>query len=162
MIDTKQVQNRRKLRFESFDELLAEVSSLAAAEREGKIRRLGNWELGSAVGHLAFWASAPFDGYPQMQRPPWFIRLAAPLMRKSVLNRGMPAGIRIRGVEDGTFGVSPMPTEEAAAWLRQSLERLERQAPTGKNPFFGRMTHDDWKKLNLRHGELHLGFFQRA
>ena len=35
--------------------------------------------------------------------------------------------------------------------------RLRRSAPKDPNPLFGRLTHEQWVQLNLRHAELHLG-----
>jgi hypothetical protein len=38
------------------------------------------------------------------------------------------------------------------------LERLRREPPTGPHVIFGRLPHEDWIKLQLRHAELHLSF----
>jgi Protein of unknown function (DUF1569) len=159
MINTKKVRDRRKLRLESLDEAVRDAEALAEAERGGTLRVTGNWTLGQTIGHLAFWASAPFDGYPTMRRPPWLLRLLSPLLKPVFLNKGLPAGVRISGVPAGTFGVDVMPTDEALGRLRAAFARLASQAPAGPNPFFGPMTHDEWIKLNLRHAELHLSFF---
>ena len=43
MIDTSKVQDRRKLRFHSIDDLLADVDRIVAAEKAGTLRRTGNW-----------------------------------------------------------------------------------------------------------------------
>jgi hypothetical protein len=55
-VDTAKVANRRSLRFESIDHVLAEVDRLAESRRAGRLKRLGNWTLGQALGHLATWA----------------------------------------------------------------------------------------------------------
>lgn len=159
MIATQKVKTRRKLRFESFDEVVRDAEALAAADQAGTLRAQGNWSLGQALGHLAFWARAPLDGYPDMPEPPWLLRLITPLLKGRFLNKGLPAGGRIPTVPNGTFGTDPMPTEQGLAELREALTRLKSQAPTRANPFFGHMTHEDWRKLNLRHAELHLSFF---
>ena len=36
--------------------------------------------------------------------------------------------------------------------------RLDARPPDAPNPIFGRLTHDEWKAINLRHAELHMGF----
>lgn len=159
MIDTKQIKDRRTLRFENFDEVLRDAEKLAEAERRGTLRTTGNWSLGQALGHLAFWANAPFDGYPDMPRMPWLMRMLLPLFKNRFLNKGMPAGVQIRGVPAGTFGVEPMATDQALPALRSALERMDREQPTAPNPIFDHMTHAEWIKLNLRHAELHLSFF---
>lgn len=159
MIDTRRVKDRRTLRFENFDQVIADAQSLAEAERGGTLRATGNWSLGQAIGHLAFWANAPFDGYPDMPKMPWLMRKLLPLFKNRFLNKGMPVGVRIRGVPAGTFGTEPMETDQALAALRSALGRMASQQPTALNPIFDHMTHDEWIKLNLRHAELHLSFF---
>jgi hypothetical protein len=159
MIDTRHVQDRRSLRFESFDEVMADAQALAEAERRGTLRATGNWSLGQALGHLAFWANAPFDGYPDMPPMPWLMRRLLPLFKNRFFNKGMPVGVRIRGVPAGTFGTDPMETDQSLPAYRAALDRMAKQQPTTPNPIFDHMTHDEWIKLNLRHAELHLGFF---
>jgi hypothetical protein len=160
MINTKKVRDRRKLRFESVNDALRNASALAAADARGSLRALGNWTPGQTLGHLAFWASAPFDGYPDMPRPPIFVRALLPLLKKRFLNNGMPAGVYLSGVPGGTFGIDVMPIDEGLAKMQFAFERLGKQAPTIPNKMFGRMSHDDWIRLNLRHAELHLSFFR--
>lgn len=158
MVDTRKA-SRRPLHFDSLDAALREAESLADAERNGTLRSTGNWALGQAIGHLAFWANTPFDGYPEMRQPPWLLRAALKLFKKRFLQSGLPTGARIPGVPAGTFGVDPMPTDEAIAKLRAAFGRLDAKAPTVQNPIFGQMSHEDWKNLNLRHAELHMSFF---
>ena len=159
MINTRKVIGRRKLRFENFADALREAEALAAAEQSGTLRSLGNWTLGQAIGHIAFWADAPFDGYPDMPPLPWLLRVVVTLFKKPILNRGIPSGGKIPSVPGGTFGIDVLPTDEAIARLRRAFDRLAVKQPTQPNPVFGVMSHADWIKMNLRHAELHLGFF---
>ncbi len=160
MIATRRVKSRRQLRFESFDEVIREAERLAEAEQAGKLRSLGNWKLGQAIGHLASWARYPLDGYPPMPKLPWLLRVITPLLRGRFLNKGLPAGARIPGVPEGTFATEPMETDQALVALRKALPRLQSQMPTVPNPILGPLTHEEWVILNLRHAELHLSFFQ--
>jgi hypothetical protein len=162
MINTKQVHDRRKLRFESVDEAIADAELLAEAERQGRLERHGNWTLGQTLGHLAYWANVPYDGYPPMPRTPWLLRLMRPLLRPYILNKGLPAGVRIRGAAEGTYGTEELETERGLATLRKSFARLAAEAPTLESPAFGRMSHEEWRKFHLRHAELHLSFFSRS
>ncbi len=159
MIDTRKVADRRKVRFETVADALRDAETLAAVDRAGTLRALGNWTLGQALGHVAFFASAPFDGYPDMPRMPWLLRKFVPLFKGWFLKKGLPVGTRIPGTKDGTFGTEILPTDRALAEYGRAFERLGAQCPTTLNPLFGRMSHEEWIKFNLRHAELHQSFF---
>ena len=141
------------------DDTLAEAMRLAAAEREGNLLTVGNWTLGQALGHVATWANFALDGYPASVRPPLPIRLVFRLFRNRVITKGMPAGVKIRGVPGGTLGIEPLPTDVGLSHFEDAMERLRHTAPAEPNPLFGRLTHEQWIQLNLRHAELHLSFF---
>ncbi len=158
-IDTRKVNDRRQLRFESAAELDRDIASLLEAERNGALRRTGNWELGQALGHIAAWASYPYEGYLPEMRPPWFVRMIGRLMKKRMLSGDMPAGFRIPKVEGGTWAIERMSSDEGAERCRVAFERLERETPAIPNPIFGPLTHDEWKRMNLGHAALHLSFF---
>jgi len=53
-VDTGKIVGRRPLRFETIDQMMAEVDRLVEAERAGRIKRLGNWT--QILGHLSAWA----------------------------------------------------------------------------------------------------------
>jgi hypothetical protein len=159
MINTKKVKDRRKLRFETFAEVVRDAEMLADAERNGTLRATGNWTLGQAIGHIATWARFPLDGYPLLPRPPFFVRMMIPFMASSFLSKGLPAGVHLPKVEGGTYGTEPLDADHAIRELRRALGRLGQQAPTIPNPILGELTHEEWIMLNLRHAELHLSFF---
>lgn len=156
IIDTAQVQDRRRLQFKTVDELRTEIDRIVAAERAGTLRRTGNWTAGRAFGHLAAWINFAYEGYPM--RLPWFIRPFVRRKLKQYLEGQMDAGVRIPRVAGGTFGTEALPTEEGAARLRVALDRMEREPARYDSPAFGKMPKEQRIKLNLRHAELHLGF----
>ena len=149
--------HRRKLRFDTIEDALAEAERLVAAEREGRLARAGNWSLGRTLGHLATWANFAFDGYPPEVSAPLPVRLILRAMRGRVLNQGMMAGVKIGRLPEGTVGVEEMPAEAGLERFRAALRRLKDSSPTADNPVFGKLTHAQWVQLNLRHAELHLG-----
>ena len=159
MINSRKVTDRRRVRFETLDAAVRDAEALAEAQRRGTLRATGNWTLGQAIGHLAFWARAPFEGYPGMPGAPWLLKVVVRPFKGYFLNKGLPAGGRIPSAPEGTFGVERMATEEALAELRTAFGRLEQESPTVPNVVFGKLTHDEWIKLNQRHAELHLSFF---
>lgn len=148
---------RRKLRFNTIDDLLAEMDRLIEAESGGKLQSTGNWTLGQIFGHLAAWIDYGYDGYPMTV--PWFIRLILKFKVKGYLKNGMPAGVKIPKTPGGTYATAALSTDEGALRLRKSLDRLKRgEVAKFDSPAFGPMSHDDRILLNLRHAELHLGF----
>jgi hypothetical protein len=155
-MDTGQGSSRRKLKFESIDQVLAEVDRLVEAERAGRLKRLGNWTLGQTLGHLAAWAE--FAHSPAPLKVPFFIKWALRLRKRKFFYEPMRAGVRIPGVEDGTLGTEPISLDEALPRLRRALVRVKSEPPTHPSPALGRLTHDESIAINLRHAELHLGF----
>jgi len=156
-VDTAKSTDRRKVRYHSIDELLAEIDRIVAADKAGKLRCSGNWTAGQTLGHLAAWIDFGWDGYPM--QVPWFIRL---IVRRKVghyVRDGLPAGVRIPRAPDGTYGTDVLPTDEGAARLRKALQRLKNGEPARyDSPAFGRVSEEDRIALALRHAELHLGF----
>jgi hypothetical protein len=155
-VDTGKVAGRRMLRFESVGEVMAEVDRLVAAERAGRLRRLGNWTLGQTLGHLAAWAGYSYTGTPL--RVPFYIRWFLRLKRRKVLYGRMRAGVKIPGVPGGTLATEAVPLEEARGRMRRAMERLASEPPTAPSPILGPLRHEEWVAFHLRHAELHLGF----
>ena len=156
MINTQQV-NRRQLRFESIDEVLADVEKIVAAAHAGSLQQTGNWTPGQIMAHLAAWIEYGYDGYPI--KTPWFIRMILRLTLPGLLKNGMKPGIKIPGVSRGTVGQDGQPLDQAAQRLQKAFLRLKNgEQCTYDSPGFGAMSHEDRIRLNLRHAELHLSF----
>jgi hypothetical protein len=155
-VDTAKV-DRRTLRFESIDEALAESDRLAAAERAGRLKPLGNWTLGQALGHLAAWADYAYTGAPL--KVPFFVRWFVRLQKRKFLYGPMQAGVRIPRVEGGTLAIERLSLDDGLERFRRAMQRLKTEAPTKPSSVFGRLSHDESIALNLRHAELHLSFF---
>jgi hypothetical protein len=162
MIDTSAVAGYRTLKFNSPDEVLADVDRLVAAEKAGTLRSTGKWTLGQNLGHLAAWMDFPFDGYPKSLKAPWLVRAVLKLRKKKYLYGRLPRGVRIPGQKDGTVGTEVLTTDEGAARYRRSWERLRKSPPPIPNPVFGPMTHEEWIALHCRHAELHLGYLHES
>ncbi len=156
-VNTTEVADRRRLRFATIDELLADVDRIVTAETSGTLRRTGNWTAGQVFGHIATWSNYAYEGYPF--RPPWFIRWILRKKKAVYLRNGMPAGVRIPKVPNGTFGTEEMSTEEGANRLRRALLRLKNGEPAKfDSPAWGEMPLEERIALNLRHAELHMSF----
>jgi hypothetical protein len=158
-INTSKVK-RRKLWFHSIDEALQDLDRIEAAEKSGTLNALGNWTPGQILSHVSAWIEYGWDGYP-IGAPPFFIKWILKLIGRRYLRKGMPAGVKIPGIEGGTKGQELIPTDAALARLRKALHRLQNGEPAvHDSPAFGPMSHEDRILFNLRHVELHLSFLQ--
>ena len=70
-VKTTPATQRRRLRFESLDEVLADAENLAVLPT----RQLGNWSLGQNLMHLATVYEKSIDG--TIFRPGWLLRVFA-------------------------------------------------------------------------------------
>ena len=132
VVDTGKVTTRRKLRFSSIDEVLAEVDRLVEAERAGRLGHVGNWSLGQTLGHLASWAEFAFAGYPS--KPPFFIKWALRSRKRQFIHEPMRAGVKIPGVPGGSFATDPIPLEEALGRMHRVMLRLKAERPDARAP----------------------------
>lgn len=156
-VDTRTAP-RRTLHFDSIADMRADLDRIERAHAAGTLRATGNWSPGQVLGHLATWIGFAYDGPPPESIPALPVRLLLRLTKRRWLGRTLPAGFRIPRVEGGTFGIEPLAFDEGMRGLRAGLKRLESEPPPPHHPLFGRMTHEDWIQLHLRHAELHLGF----
>lgn len=157
-IDSRSTADWRKLRFHSIEDCVAEVHRIMEADQAGQLRTTGNWTPGQVMAHVASWIEYAYDGFP-IRRPPFFVRWILRLRLKKMLEEGMPRGVRIPGVKNGTTGADNMDTVDAANRLLAALRRLGSSEEAKYNsPAFGQLSHEERIKLNLRHAELHLGY----
>lgn len=156
MLDTTKVQNRRTLRFNSLDEMLADARSLAAASN---LKQLGNWTLGQALNHLASWIDYPYLGYPPDLIIPEEMKANARAIKHKLMHEPFSPGDKIPGPAAGTFATEVVPTHIALPRLEAAAARLRTGDPPIPDPAFGKLTAHEWILMNLRHAELHLSFF---
>lgn len=145
---------RRTLAFQNPDDVLNDCLQLAA----GPCTMLGQWTLAQNVRHLARGIDCFYEGFGFEAN--WFIRnLLGGLIKRQILKRGMPAGIRLPATA-GRLLPPEGDADLAAAieHLKTSILRLEQEPPTQPHPVFGRMSQDEVRILLLRHAELHLSF----
>jgi hypothetical protein len=156
-INTKTAEHR-KLRFENFDALWAEVERIAAAKQAGTLRTTGNWTAGQNLNHMAVWVGYTLNGFPPELRPPWFVKIIAKMMKNRFLTRGLPKGARIPKIPGGTLGIEDPGFDAAKAKLRSAWDRLLVAQSLHPSPLFGALSREDWINGHLRHSELHMGF----
>src|SRR5262249_645770 len=88
-VDTKVVTGRRKLRFESLDDILSDLDFL-----DGKrLKTLGNWSAGQILAHIAIPMNSAIDGLKFF--PPWYVRILGRLFKKRILHGPAMAGFKL-------------------------------------------------------------------
>jgi hypothetical protein len=157
VIDTAKVQSRRQLRFDSLDDIAAEVERLAACV---DVRALGNWSSGQVLQHLASTMDNSIDGFPFAVAGP--IKLLLRLFfKRRFLTKPMPPGFKLpRKAEKMLPGQTSWET--ALANFRRAMQRLKTESSRSPHPAFGPMTAEEWEKIHCRHSELHLSFLLPA
>jgi hypothetical protein len=159
MIDTKKAP-RRELSFHCTGCLKEDLARIEAAHRAGTLRATGNWTPGENLDHVARTWEYALDGWPAAVRPNLIIRLFARTMKSRFTSgRTLPAGF---GYGAMAPHLEPRPgctLEDGLARLRAVVDRLDRgERMEVESPAFGRLSHDEWMRLNLAHAQLHLGF----
>jgi hypothetical protein len=147
------IHTRRRLRFESFDDVLDDAERLVAS---ANTTTLGKWPLDVLLGHLAVGVDSSIDGIPG--KAPWLIRVGGRFIKRRVLSHGMSPGFKLpKKLEAVAFPSYGSPTA-AFLKLRRAIERTKAETMQACHPVFGQLTHDEWRQFHLRHAELHLSF----
>lgn len=144
--------SRRPLSFADFDEVLAEVERL----RTRGWTSAGQWDLAQTCHHLAYFIEGPVDGHGY--RVPWLLKA---LFGRWALRRIL----KTRTMRDKTpTPQKPLPSagqseDAAVARLANAIARFRAHAGEyHDSPFFGHLTRDEWRDLQLIHCAHHLAF----
>jgi hypothetical protein len=162
-MDRRSAAARRPVHLRTVADLAAEVERVAEAAAASRVRTLGNWSAAQILWHLARLMEFSFGGFPF--RYPWSVRWAARLLRvlswRWLLALAFRPGFRNPPV---AAAIEPHPAvslAEAVRYLRGQLERISSgERMTAANPSMGRLSHEEWVEVHLRHAELHLSFLE--
>jgi hypothetical protein len=152
-VDTRQVLNRRQLRYESFDDFLGDADGLAM----GNSRTLGNWTLAQIFDHLARWFRMAVEG-TDVRVPRW-VQFILWEWRKRSLSMPSRPGVKMPSQLKSVL----LPEEGLAADrclqdLRSAVSRFRAASQFAPHPAYGQLTRDEWQQLALRHAEMHMSF----
>jgi hypothetical protein len=152
-INTTTVVGRRTLRFETLNDVLADLDAL-----EGKkLQALGNWSVGQILEHLARTMNGAIDG--MKFTAPWYIRLMVGFMRKKFLTGKMPAGFKLPAqAAEQLIPAEPISEAAGFAALRGAIRRSLAETKRAPSPVLGKLTVEEANQLQCRHCELHLSF----
>ncbi len=160
-VNTSKVPDRRDLVFSSMEEVETDMNRILDAEREGRLRQLGNWTPGQVFWHVGEIIRGSFEGIPFAT--PWFIKVLGAFLRKSILGGDKPfkAGISLRGPAAVIIPSPDITSQQGADYLRAQLNRIKQgDKMTQRSPFLGPMTHEDWLILHRKHAALHFSFLR--
>jgi len=142
----------RELKFQSFDDAVAYAETLQLQGYE----RAGQWDLAQVLDHLTYFLDGAVNGYSF--KVPWIIKA---MFGKMVLRRILTSKRMKRGVFTPQKPLPEPNLDSAAALVRfkHAVDRLTRHEGEYKaSPFFGVMTRDQVRELNLLHCRHHLGY----
>ena len=153
-VDTKSVANRREVRYESYDDLLADVENLAGQEYQV----LGNWSYAQILEHLGIAMEGSIDGIPF--KAPWFMRLLAKmLLKKKLLAGPLSPGYQIPDNAKPTiYPKEEKSLEEGLEHIRTAVARCKSEKARASHPLFDTISPAEWDQWNLRHAEMHMSF----
>ena len=151
MAITGNAPSRRSVRYESYNDLLADAEAMAIVE----VITAGEWTVGQIFDHLARSFNGSIDGISF--RLPFPARvLVRLLMKKKFLNQSVPAGFKIAKSAKSQIEPIEVPTTDGLANLRTAIERLKSDSTRTFHPAFGEITKEEWDQFNLRHAEMHM------
>ena len=102
-------QERRELSFSNWDEVIADIESLASGS--GAPQVAGSHSFASIVRHLAI-TNEMVVGDQVPPKLPWYMRMAMPLLRNSILNNPVKPGFKLPNAQMQAFF---WPEEEVSA-----------------------------------------------
>ena len=150
---------RRELRFDNLDQVVAEVEQLAS----GQVKTTGNHSFGQIIEHLARTHDL-CTGKLVGPKPPWFMRLMIPLMKGSMLkDKPLKPGFNLPPAAENFFWpAGEVDVQQAIDHLKQSVENYQTKGALPKHPIFGKITKAQNLNLNCRHAAMHLSFAHPA
>ena len=150
-VDTSKVTGRRQLKFNTLDDILADVERMSL----GKVRSLGNWSPGQNLKHLTILMAACLDGIDV--KVSFLTRIAVSLMKGRILTKPMSPGLHL---PKAAAALLPAETswEDGVQGISAALIRMKTEGRRHAHPVLGTLTREQWDQLHCRHCELHLSF----
>ncbi len=149
----------RQLDFQSTSDLGNDLDQLERACDSGTVRATGDWSPGQITHHIGKFFHFALDGFDAPAPLP--VRIIATLLfKKKALGPGpMPSGIKLPAKASYMLPDPDISDKDGITYLREQLQRLaEGEKFTHPSPIFGKLTHEQWMTIQLKHAALHLGF----
>lgn len=154
-VDTKKVSGRRRLRFNSIDEVWAEAETLAAAPQ---VMCLGNWSVGQTLKHLGVAMEGSING-TGFKVPLWLRIIGRIYVKRLLLDGPFPTGFQVpQSAAKRLVAPDTTTPAEGLAALRHGIHRLRSETARTSHPVAGPLSIEEWDRFHLRHAEMHLSF----
>lgn len=148
--------DRRTLRFETLDDLVADARAVALRPH----RATGNWNASQILLHVAGLIAHANRG-SELRMPAPVRVLGRAIKLSGVWKRPIPAGIKappsLMAQNDANAAV---PAEEAFATLEREVAEARARPMSHPSPLLGKLTHEEWVTVHCRHAELHFSFLK--
>ena len=152
---TRPAPQRRRIRFNSFDELIAEIDRL----HTGGYDRVAEWDLARCCEHMTRVMRASLDGFGHIPVPLWMRCLGRCVFKPAVLLTGrMPRRFptaKEMVAEDDDVRPEATAVSHCIATIR---EVAAHDGPFEPSPLFGRMSPAQWRRMHLVHAAHHFSF----
>ena len=159
-VKTGKVADRRNLSFTTMAEILGDIEMLDAFVNEGRtISATGNWTPAQIIEHVVYFVDGSIDGFDF--KAPFVIRIFGKIMRSRILNKSMSPGIKLPPKMKMVLPSPKTTWPDAVTHARKAILRVEAgKQMTQPSPLLGKMSHNDWVKLQCRHAEMHFSFIK--
>jgi hypothetical protein len=140
------------IRLTSLSDLRSHLTRLG----EASVTTAGAWTAGQIYYHLA--AAFEVTCEPPAARVPWRMRLSKLPQRFYVLNFGFPRGVPIPAeLRDQLNPPADVDEDEQLQRLQRAVAAFDaKTADFPAHPVLGPFSRRQWRRLHLRHCELHL------
>ncbi len=148
-VNTKKVQGRRKVRYESMDDLLADARRISDSD----VQTLGNWSPGQIYAHLAKSLDLSIDGFDFSMPAPmrWVMSM---LFKRKFLHDQLPAGFK----SPKKYVPAETSSADGLVLLEKAIARQNDVPDRVPHPAFGKIGKQGWHDFHLRHAEMHMSF----
>ncbi|MEQ8836113.1 MAG: DUF1569 domain-containing protein, partial [Lacipirellulaceae bacterium] len=146
-VNTKKVEGRRKVRYRSHEEVLADAERLADMDAP----TIGNWSKGQIYKHLAGTLDLSIDGGGGMLPAPARFLLKF-VFKKKFLHDAVPSGFKA----PANFVPDETSTDEGLELLRKATGRMGEVSVRALHPGFGKLSREEWDLFHFRHAEMHM------
>ena len=157
-VDTGKVKGRRKVRYETFEDLVADAERLSQCE----VTSLGNWSLGQTLKHIGAAMHGSIDG-PAFNVPWWLKAVGRVYLWRKLVYGPFPAGFILpRSTREKIVFKEDTSYEDGMAMLQSGIQRLRSEPQRIVHPVTGPLTREQWDRFHLTHAEMHMSFLLPA